>query len=119
VSFFVFLMGEKKEQRRSKDMREKDIERILVKGMRDIGGIALKLSGGLAGMPDRLLLYPKDPTGDRIIFVETKAPGKKPRLIQKIRHDELRSMGFPVFVIDSKEGAKAIVRNRGGGTNEV
>ena len=100
-------------------MREKDIERILVKGMRDIGGIALKLSGGLAGMPDRLLLYPKGPTGGRIIFVETKAPGKKPRLIQKIRHDELRSMGFPVYVVDSKEGAKAIVRSRGGGTDEV
>ena len=92
-------------------MREKDIERILVKGMRDIGGIALKLSGGLAGMPDRLLLFP----GGRAVFVETKAPGKKPRVLQKIRHEKLRGMGFAVIVVDSKEEARAMI----GGSNEV
>ena len=86
-------------------MREKDIERILVKGMRDIGGIALKLSGGLAGMPDRLLLFP----GGHAVFVETKAPGKKPRMLQKIRHEQLRDIGFTVLVADTKEEAKAII----------
>ncbi len=103
--------GAKKEQRRSKDMREKDIERILVKGMRDKGGIAIKLSGGLAGMPDRLLLFP----GGHVVFVETKAPGKKPRMLQKIRHERLRSIGFPVLVCDSKEEARVII----GGCDEV
>lgn len=86
-------------------MREKDIERILVKGMRDRGGIAIKLSGGLAGMPDRLLLFP----GGHAVFIETKAPGKKPRLLQKIRHEWLRSIGFPVFVVDSKEEARVLL----------
>ena len=102
--------GEERGERED-TMREKDIERILVKGMRDKGGIAIKLSGGLAGMPDRLLLFP----GGRAVFVETKAPGKKPRMLQKIRHERLRSIGFPVLVCDSKEEARAII----GGCDEV
>ncbi|ADG00079.1 VRR-NUC domain protein [Clostridium botulinum F str. 230613] len=50
-------------------------------------------------MPDRIVLLPEG----RIIFVELKAPGKKPRPIQKYRIKELRSLGFRVEIIDSIE----------------
>ena len=32
--------------------------------------------------------------------VEVKAPGKKPRVLQEHRHDQLRSLGYKVFVLD-------------------
>ena len=40
--------------------------------------------------------------GGRIHFVEVKAPGKKPRPLQKHRHEQLRALGFRVVVIDSE-----------------
>lgn len=58
---------------------EKDLERKLVKAVRDSGGLALKfVSPGMAGVPDRLLLFPEG----RVAFVEVKAPGEKPRPLQ-------------------------------------
>ena len=36
-------------------------------------------------------------------FVEVKSPGKKPRKIQLLRHQQLRRLGFQVFVLDKKE----------------
>jgi len=57
-------------------MREKIIEKELVRAVKDKGGIAPKFtSPGFDGMPDRLVLLP----GGRMGFVELKAPGKKPR----------------------------------------
>ena len=48
-------------------MREKVIERKLIRAVRDSGGLALKfVSPGMAGVPDRLLLF----RGGRIAFAE-------------------------------------------------
>ncbi len=81
-------------------MREKQIESKLVIEVKKIGGIAPKLvSPGFDGMPDRLVLLPDG----HIAFVELKAPGKKPRLLQLARHRLLRSLGFRVYVIDDAE----------------
>ena len=92
-------------------MREQRIERQLVRTVSKLGGLALKfVSPGMAGVPDRLLLFP----GGKAVFVETKAPGKKPRPLQSHRHDQLRALGFPVFVIDSPEqidGLLCAIRN--------
>lgn len=78
-------------------MREKEIERKLVKAVKDKGGICPKLvSPGTDGMPDRMALLP----GERILFVEVKAPGKKPRPIQELRHRQLTDLGFEVYVLD-------------------
>ena len=79
------------------DMREKAIEHALVMATRSKGGIALKFtSPGFAGMPDRLVLLPHGRMG----FVELKAPGRKPRPLQLVRHRLLRRLGFKVYVID-------------------
>lgn len=81
-------------------MREKIIEQLLVKAVKNSGGIAPKLvSPGFDGMPDRLVLLP----GGKIGFVEVKAPGKEPRPLQVARHGLLRRLGFKVFVLDDPE----------------
>ena len=78
-------------------MREKQIERKLVQAVKSAGSICPKLvSPGMDGMPDRMVLL----GGCRIGFVEVKAPGKEPRPLQTNRHRMLRSLGFPVFVLD-------------------
>ena len=78
-------------------MREKIIEKELVKAVKAMGGIAPKFtSPGFDGMPDRLVLLPSGRMG----FVELKAPGKKPRALQMARHRLLRRLGFKVYVID-------------------
>lgn len=62
--------------------------------------MALKLSAQLhRGLPDRMVLLP----GGKIHFVEMKTTGKRPTLLQRHCHAELRSLGFPVWVIDSTE----------------
>ena len=81
-------------------MREKDLERRMVRAVKNMGGLAPKfVSPGLAGVPDRLVLLPEG----KIAFVEMKAPGKKPTSLQRLRHGQLRDLGFRVFVIDSKD----------------
>ena len=88
-------------------MREAAIERRLKRKVEAVGGKALKFSSpGWAGAPDRLVLLP----GGRLVFVELKAPGKKPRPIQLKRHEELKALGFEVVVIDSLEGVEEFIR---------
>lgn len=81
-------------------MREKDLERRMVRAVKNMGGLAPKfVSPGLAGVPDRLVLLPEG----KIAFVEMKAPGKKPAALQRLRHRQLRNLGFRVAVIDSED----------------
>ena len=81
-------------------MREKVIERKLVSAVAKAGWLALKLiSPGFNGVPDRLLLF----YGGRVAFCEVKAPGEKPRPLQVCRIQQLREMGFRVYVVDSEE----------------
>ena len=88
-------------------MREKQIEQKLIKAVHAAGGICPKLvSPGMDGMPDRMMLLPEG----RIGFVEVKAPGTKPRPLQIRRHEQLRALGFRVFVLDDPEQIPAIIR---------
>lgn len=80
-------------------MRESQIEAYLRNRVRKIGGAAFKfVSPGHAGVPDRLVCLP----GGKVIFVELKAPGKKPTLLQLNCHRKLRNLGLQVWVVDSK-----------------
>ena len=81
-------------------MARVNLEIVLVKAVKNSGGIAPKLvSPGFDGMPDRLVLLP----GGKIGFVEVKAPGKEPRPLQVARHGLLRRLGFKVYVLDAPE----------------
>lgn len=57
------------------------------------------VSPGCLGVPDKIVMLP----GGRMGFVELKAPGKKPRPIQARRIQQMRKMGFKVFVVDGME----------------
>lgn len=86
---------------------EKQIELKLVTETRKKGGLAVKfVSPSFSGMPDRLVLLPHGVMG----FVEVKAPGKKPRLLQVSRHAMLREMGFQVFVLDAMEDIPGLLQ---------
>jgi hypothetical protein len=89
-------------------MLEKEIELQLVRAVKKMGGRAVKfMSPGFDGMPDRLVLLP----GGRCGFVEVKAPGKKPRALQVVRHEMLRAWGFKVYVADAKEQIEEIIND--------
>ncbi len=93
-------------------MREKTIEHKLVMEAKRRGGMAVKFtSPGTNGMPDRLVLMPKGRMG----FVELKAAGKKPRLLQELRMRQLRRMGFLVAVVDNVAQIDYVLRRIGGG----
>jgi hypothetical protein len=90
------------------NMLEKEIEMQLVKAVKKMGGRAVKfISPGFDGMPDRLVLLP----GGKCGFVEVKAPGKKPRALQVVRHEMLKTWGFKVYVADAKEQIEEIIND--------
>ena len=94
---------------------EKDIERKLVRAVREKGGICPKfVSPGYDGMPDRLALLPDGKAG----FIEVKDKTKKPRPLQESRHRLLRSLGFKVFILDNEKLIPHILREIEGGGSE-
>jgi hypothetical protein len=89
-------------------MLEKEIEMQLVRTVKQMGGRAVKfISPGFDGMPDRLVLLP----GGKCGFVEVKAPGKKPRALQLVRHEMLKALGFKTYVLDTIEQIEEIIND--------
>jgi len=87
---------------------EQEIELQLARAVKNMGGRAVKfMSPGFDGMPDRLVLLPDGKCG----FVEVKAPGKKPRALQVVRHEMLKEWGFKVYVLDAKEQIEEIIND--------
>lgn len=90
-------------------MLEKTIEQALVKRVKALGGTAEKFtSPGRRSCPDRLVTLP----GGRIIFIEVKAPGKKPTAKQTLDHERRRELGCDVRVIDNLEHARVFPYER-------
>lgn len=86
--------------------KERDIEKHLTKSIEAQRGMCVKFPPlFFRGFPDRIVLMP----GGVIVFVELKAPGEKPRLIQTKVHEKLRRLGFRVEVIDSMVDVDAFV----------
>lgn len=85
---------------------ERKIERYLINEVERLGGLAIKFPPlFFRGFPDRIVLLP----GGVIVFVETKAPGETPRLIQRKVHARLRGLGFRVEVLDSYESIDGFI----------
>lgn len=81
-------------------MRESTIETYLRDRVKELGGKAYKfVSPGNDGVPDRLVCLP----GGRAVFVELKAPGKKPTRLQLLQQRKLAELGFITLTLDSKE----------------
>lgn len=106
-------------------MRESDIEKYLVKRVKELGGEVRKVKWvGRQGAPDRLVMLPfrseriaaalahfnlpTDHLGARAIWIELKAPSKAATFPanaherkQHREHERLRKMGQQVIVVDS------------------
>jgi len=83
---------------------EKQVEQALLRRVKALGGMCEKFtSPGRRAVPDRIVTLP----GGRVIFVECKAPGKRPTLTQVLDHERRRALGCDVRVIDSIEAANA------------
>ena len=59
----------------------------------------------LSGMPDRICTLPNG----KVVWVEVKAKGEKPRKLQIYRHTKLREAGQVVEVVDSKEQVDELI----------
>lgn len=96
-------------------MRERDIERHLVKRVKELGGEVRKVTWqGRRGAPDRLVMVPHGYRSGRdssikTFWVELKAPGVKPEPHQLREHERMRKMGQRVVVIDSIEGVEELL----------
>jgi len=90
-------------------MLEREVESKLIKPIKQLGGLCLKFeTPGFTGVPDRIILLP----GGRVLFVETKQPGKKERPRQGYVQGLLRKLGFTVYsTVDSVEKVTRIVED--------
>jgi hypothetical protein len=71
-------------------------------------GKCLKLlSAHITGLPDRLCLFP----GGKVLFVELKTSGKKPKKIQALIHNQLKALGFRVEVLDTTGSIKKVLQD--------
>lgn len=85
---------------------EKVVERKLVEAVKANGGMCIKLlCDQLTGLPDRMCLFPNH----KIVFVELKTTGRKPKRIQLFIHDKLRALGFRVEIIDTVKGVNDFI----------
>ncbi len=82
--------------------RESKLEKNACGYLRSLGCICHKLRG--RGWPDRMILSGKD-----IFFIEFKRKGEKPRRLQEIVHQEIRSRGHRVYVVDDEQTLDFVV----------
>ena len=84
-------------------IKERDVERYFKAQLEKRGALVFKfVSPGQAGVPDRVVLLP----GGRVVFAEMKAPGEKPRPLQRAVFARMARAGHPVYIIDSREAVK-------------
>lgn len=92
---------------------ERDIEKRLVQRAKELGGECRKVKWiGRSGAPDRLVMLPGQcgVHGPQTIWIELKAPGKKPEPHQLREHARMRKMGQRVVVVDSYEQIEELLK---------
>jgi len=82
------------------------VERTVCAYAEQRGMLALKFtSPGRAGVPDRIFIGPYA----TIMFIEFKAPGKKPSVLQTRHLSTLRNLGHFATWVDSIEAGKKLI----------
>lgn len=79
-------------------MRESKIEKYLKDEVEKLGGLCLKFTSSIRGVPDRIVLLPEN----RIYFVELKNEQGKLSVPQKYLHKKFKRLGIHVYVPYSK-----------------
>jgi Holliday junction resolvase len=86
-------------------MRESSIERAVCEHARKRGAIAMKLAGpSQKGQPDRMFLH-----NGKVVFLEFKAPGKKPTALQEKWLRDLKAQKFIAMVCDDTDAGKWLI----------
>ncbi|MDJ0905388.1 MAG: hypothetical protein QNI96_05170 [Woeseiaceae bacterium] len=79
---------------------EKDLERYLVRQCKKHGVLCYKFSSpARRGVPDRVLIH-----NGTVLFLELKAPGKKPTQLQRHHLNLIDDEDVPAVWTDCKEG---------------
>lgn len=87
-------------------MIESQVERYLHSKVTANYGMCLKfVSPGTAGVPDRIIIH-----RHRVLFVELKRPGEKPRPLQQGVAHKMREAGANVYCISSTYQVDKLMR---------
>jgi Holliday junction resolvase len=87
-------------------MRESTIEKEICKFAKDHGCIVLKLAGEHdRGKPDRLFIK-----SGKVLFMEIKAPGKRPTPLQEMWLRKILEQNVPTGWTDSVSGGISLLR---------
>lgn len=93
-------------------MTEKEIEKILGKEIKKLGGRAYKwVSPGNDGVPDRIVILPDRPP----IFVELKTDKGKLSPLQTVQIKRLKDLGQEVYVTYGIDGLSQFFQDKGFG----
>lgn len=87
-------------------MNEKQLEKLFTTAVKKAGGKAYKfVSPTMAGMPDRLVVFP----GGKVGFIELKAPGQKARPLQVHQLEALKGFGLYARVLDNPHDIQEVI----------
>jgi hypothetical protein len=78
-------------------MLEKDIEKHLNKRVAEAGGICLKFTSSIGGIPDRIIVFK-----GHVYFIELKRDEGILKPLQRAIHEKMRENGAQVFVLWNK-----------------
>lgn len=93
-------------------MKESQIERRLVEGVKRLGGMCLKfVSPGTLGVPDRIIITAKG----RVIFVELKTETGRLTKIQRYVIGEMQKRGANARVVKGIDEVKELLAEIEGG----
>ena len=91
-------------------MSESNIEKILVREVKRLGGRAYKwVSPGNNGVPDRIVFFP----GGKQVFVELKTDIGKLSATQKVQIKRLKDLGQKVDVVSGISGLSQFFQDHG------
>ncbi len=91
-------------------MKESEIEKILVREVKRLGGAAYKwVSPGNDGVPDRIVIFPGRPP----VFVELKAGRGRVTALQEAQIGRLEKLGQEVTVVYGINGLRQFFQERG------
>lgn len=86
-------------------LRESKIENYLKKEVEKLGGMCLKFTSSVRGVPDRIVILPKN----KIYFVELKQENGRESKLQKYMHKQFEKRGANVYVPYSKRDVDSFI----------
>lgn len=83
---------------------EREIEREFCAHVARRGGLALKFTSSVSGVPDRIVILKGE-----VFFVELKRPSGKTRKLQDAMIRKMRAAGATVYIVKTMNNIKDII----------